>query len=149
MEENLKRDRKKYLHEWRLYEDNISRLYQNRKQIIQNEKMFFATTPLNIYTIPHPVYLGAIVRVWDEYRNIFSAVCPTCGDRTLIFSFTVSPMTGSSSRSEICLGCGRKNISRSSDFNILAGTLRSIAEQYIAKQMVGYTMEEIIEILNS
>lgn len=92
-------------HRWKVYSEHIPLFWHHREQILFDPKLFFTETPLKVYGFGK-ICLGILVKAWIDYPNTFYKPCPKCKGRSLVFSFSGSPMSGMSSHSVHCLDCG-------------------------------------------
>ena len=97
--------RKAEKHRWKVYSEHIPLFWHHREQILSDPKLFVTETPLRVYGFGK-ICLGILVKAWIDYPNTFCKPCPKCKGRSLVFSFSGSPMSGMSSHSVHCLDCG-------------------------------------------
>ena len=92
-------------HRWKVYSEHIPLFWHHREQILSDPKLFFTETPLRVYGFGK-ICMGILVKAWIDYPSTFCKSCPKCKGRSLVFSFSGSPMSGMSSHSVHCLDCG-------------------------------------------
>lgn len=120
-----------------LFAASVPLIWRQRERILADPQLFGARTPMRIRVAyvsmkdsgPYP--LGVVVRAWSEYAENYTRVCPKCGGRMLIYSFSGSPLSGSSSYSATCTACGYQQLHVDEGcFGRLASPIMRIASQY-------------------
>lgn len=120
-----------------LFAASVPLVWHHRERIMADPQLFGASTPMCIRAAyvsmedagPYP--LGVVVRAWSEYEENYTRVCPECGGRMLICSFSGSPLSGRSSHSATCTVCGyRQHHVDEGSFGRLASPIMRIAGQY-------------------
>lgn len=133
-QEQQKREEQRLLN---LFAESVPLIWRQRERILADPQLFEARTPMRIRMAyvsmmdsgPYP--LGVVVRAWTEYEERYTRVCPKCGGRMLIYSFSGSPLSGSSSHSASCLTCGyQQHHVDEGSFGSLASPITRIAGQY-------------------
>lgn len=132
-----KMDKQAQERQWNLFAEAVPLIWRHREQILTDPQLFGARTPMRIRMAyvsmkdsgPYP--LGVVVRAWSEHAENYTRVCPKCGGRMLIYSFSGSPLSGSSSHSATCTACGyqQRHVDEGS-FGRLASPITRIASQY-------------------
>lgn len=120
-----------------LFAASVPLVWHHRERILADPQLFGARTPMRIRMAyvsmkdsgPYP--LGVVVQAWTEYEELYTRVCPKCGGRMQIYSFSGSPLSGSSSHSATCTACGyqQRHVDEGS-FGSLASPITRIAGQY-------------------
>lgn len=120
-----------------LFAKSVPLIWRQRERILADPQLFGARTPIRIRMAyvsmrdsgPYP--LGVVVRAWTEYEERYTRVCPKCGGRMLIYSFSGSPLSGRSSHSATCTACGyqQRHVDEGS-FGRLASPIMRIAGQH-------------------
>ena len=120
-----------------LFAASVPLVWHHRERILADPQIFGARTPMRIRMAyvsmqdsgPYP--LGVVVRAWTEYEERYTRVCPKCGGRMLIYSFSGSPLSGRSSHSATCTACGyQQHHVDEGSFGRLASPIMRIASQY-------------------
>lgn len=120
-----------------LFAESGPLIWHHRDRILADPQLFGARTPMRIRMAyvsmkdsgPYP--LGVVVRAWTEYEERYTRVCPKCGGRMLIYSFSGSPLSGRSSHSATCTACGYRQLYvDEGSFGRLASPIMRIASQY-------------------
>lgn len=132
--EQQKREEQRLLN---LFAESVPLIWRQRERILADPQLFGARTPMRIRMAyvsmkdsgPYP--LGVVVRAWTEYEERYTRVCPKCGGRMLIYSFSGSPLSGRSSHSATCIACSyqQQHVDEGS-FGRLASPIMRIASQY-------------------
>ena len=132
-----KMDKQAQERQWELFAEAVPLIWRHRERILADLQLFGARTPMRIRMAyvsmqdsgPYP--LGVVVRAWTEYEERYTRVCPKCGGRMLFYSFSGSPLSGSSSHSATCLTCGyQQHHVDEGSFGSLASPITRIAGQY-------------------
>lgn len=133
-QEQQKREEQRLLN---LFAESVPLIWRQRERILADPQLFGARTPMRIHMAyvsmkdsgPYP--LGVVVRAWTEYEERYTRVCPKCGGRMLIYSFSGSPLSGRSSHSATCIACSyqQQHVDEGS-FGRLASPIMRIASQY-------------------
>lgn len=120
-----------------LFAESVPLIWRQRERILTDLQLFGARTPMRIRMAyvsmkdsgPYP--LGVVVRAWTEYAENYMRLCPKCGGRMLIYSFSGSPLSGRSSHSATCTACGyqQRHVDEGS-FGSLASPIMRIASEY-------------------
>lgn len=139
----------RYQEQWIIYRKNISFLWTNKERIFANKKYFFTPIPLAAYTVPKPIYLGVLLKVWEQQKHTYSLPCQYCGQQMIIISFTGSPMTGTCSYFAVCFSCGKEKSGRNTAFNKLCKPLRDYSLYYINEQNEEAKLENVVGALKS
>lgn len=150
-----KTDKQTYERQWELFAEAVPLIWRQRERILADPQLFGARTPMRIRMAyvsmkdsgPYP--LGVVVRAWTEYEEHYTRVCPKCGGRMLIYSFSGSPLSGRSSHSATCTACGyqQRHVDEGS-FGRLASPIMRIASEYRdLTQNDAPTLEEAVERL--
>lgn len=120
-----------------LFAESVPLIWRQRERILADPQLFGARTPMRIRMAyvsmkdsgPYP--LGVVVRAWTEYEEHYTRVCPKCGGRMLIYSFSGSPLSGRSSHSATCTVCGYRQLHvDEGSFGRLASLIMRIASEY-------------------
>ena len=120
-----------------LFAESVPLIWRQRERILTDPQLFGARTPMRIRMAyvsmkdsgPYP--LGVVVRAWSEHADNYTRLCPKCGGRMLIYSFSGSPLSGSSSHSATCTACGYQQLHVDEGcFGRLASPIMRIASQY-------------------
>lgn len=120
-----------------LFAESVPLIWRQRERILADPQLFGARTPMRIRMAyvsmkdsgPYP--LGVVVRAWTEYEERYTRVCPKCGGRMLIYSFSGSPLSGRSSHSATCTACGYRQLHvDEGSFGRLASPIMRIASEY-------------------
>lgn len=120
-----------------LFAESVPLIWRQRERILANPQLFGARTPMRIRMAyvsmkdsgPYP--LGVVVRAWSEHADNYTRLCPKCGGRMLIYSFSGSPLSGRSSHSATCTACGYQQLHVDEGcFGRLASPIMRIASQY-------------------
>lgn len=120
-----------------LFAASVPLIWRQRERILADPQLFGARTPMRIRMAyvsmkdsgPYP--LGVVVRAWTEYEEHYTRVCPKCGGRMLIYSFSGSPLSGRSSHSATCTACGyQQHHVDEGSFGRLASPIMRIASEY-------------------
>lgn len=156
--ESIRRERQKR-EEQRLrdlFAESGPLIWHHRDRILADPQLFGARTPMRIRMAyvsmkdsgPYP--LGVVVRAWTEYEERYTRVCPKCGGRMLIYSFSGSLLSGRSSHSATCTACGYRQLHvDEGSFGHLASPIMRIASQYRdLPQDNALSLEEAIAKLN-
>lgn len=123
--------------QWNLFGEAVPLIWRHREGILADPQLFRARTPMRIHMAyvlmkdsgPYP--LGVVVRAWTEYEERYARVCPKCGGRMLIYSFSGSPLSGRSSHSATCTACGYRQLHvDEGSFGRLATPIMQLAGQY-------------------
>lgn len=132
-----KMDKQAQERQWELFAEAVPLIWRHRERILADPRLFGARTPMCIRMAyvsmkdsgPYP--LSVVVRAWSEHAENYTRVCPKCGGRMLIFSFSGSPLSGRSSHSATCTACGyqQRHVDEGS-FGRLASPIMRIASQY-------------------
>lgn len=132
-----KKDKQTHERQGELFAEAVPLIWHQRERILADPQLFGARTPMRIRmgyvsmkdSGPYP--LGVVVRAWTEYEERYTRVCPKCGGRMLIYSFSGSPLSGRSSHSATCTACGyqQRHVDEGS-FGSLASPIMRIAGQY-------------------
>ena len=132
-----KTDKQTHERQWELFAEAVPLIWQQRERILTDLQLFGARTPMRIRMAyvsmqdsgPYP--LGVVVQAWTEYEERYTRVCPKCGGRMLIYSFSGSPLSGRSSHSATCTACGyqQRHVDEGS-FGRLASPIMRIASEY-------------------
>ena len=111
-------------------------------------KLFFTETPLRIYGFGE-ICLGILVKAWIDYPNTFYKPCPKCKGRSLVFSFSGSPMSGMSSHSVHCLDCGTVTSGISGgEFGVFRAATRHIIQAHsVSNSPELLILDQVVEIL--
>lgn len=132
--EQQKREEQRLLN---LFAESVPLIWRQRERILADPQLFGARTPMRIRMAyvsmrnsgPYP--LGVVVRAWTEHEERYTRVCPKCGGRMLIYSFSGSPLSGRSSHSATCTACGyQQHHVDEGSFGRLASPITRIASQY-------------------
>lgn len=132
-----KTDKQTHERQWELFAEAVPLIWQQRERILTDLQLFGARTPMRIRMAyvsmknsgPYP--LGVVVRAWTEYEERYTRVCPKCGGRMLIYSFSGSPLSGRSSHSATCTACGYRQLHvDEGSFGRLASPIMRIASEY-------------------
>lgn len=132
--EQQKREEQRLLN---LFAESVPLIWRQRERILTDPQLFGARTPMRIRMAyvsmkdsgPYP--LGVVVRAWSEHADNYTRLCPKCGGRMLIYSFSGSPLSGSSSHSATCTACGYQQLHVDEGcFGRLASPIMRIASQY-------------------
>ena len=120
-----------------LFAESVPLIWRQRERILADPQLFGARTPMRIHMAyvsmkdsgPYP--LGVVVRAWTEYEERYMRICPKCGGRMLVYSFSGSPLSGRSSHSATCTACGYQHhhVDEGS-FGRLASPIMRIASEY-------------------
>lgn len=120
-----------------LFAASVPLIWRQRERILADPQLFGARTPMRIRMAyvsmrnsgPYP--LGVVVQAWTEYEELYTRVCPKCGGRMQIYSFSGSPLSGSNSHSATCTACGyqQRHVDEGS-FGRLASPIMRIASEY-------------------
>lgn len=120
-----------------LFAESVPLIWRQRERILTDPQLFGARTPMRIRMAyvsmkdsgPYP--LGVVVRAWSEHADNYTRLCPKCGGRMLIYSFSGSPLSGRSSHSATCTACGYQQLHvDEGSFGRLASPITRIAGQY-------------------
>ena len=120
-----------------LFAASVPLVWHHRERILADPQIFGARTPMRIRMAyvsmqdsgPYP--LGVVVQAWTEYEERYMRICPKCGGRMLIYSFSGSPLSGRSSHSATCTACGyQQHHVDGGSFGRLASPIMRIASQY-------------------
>ncbi|WP_279063896.1 hypothetical protein [Alistipes finegoldii] len=120
-----------------LFAESVPLIWRQRERILADPQLFGARTPMRIRMAyvsmkdsgPYP--LGVVVRAWTEYEERYMRICPKCGGRMLIYSFSGSPLSGRSSHSATCTACDYQQYHvDEGSFGSLASPIMRIASQY-------------------
>lgn len=120
-----------------LFAESVPLIWRQRERILTDPQLFGARTPMRIRMAyvsmkdsgPYP--LGVVVRAWSEHADNYTRLCPKCGGRMLIYSFSGSPLSGRSSHSATCTACGYQQLHVDEGcFGRLASPIMRIASQY-------------------
>lgn len=120
-----------------LFAESVPLIWRQSERILADPQLFGARTPMRIRMAyvsmmdsgPYP--LGVVVRAWTECEERYTRVCPKCGGRMLIYSFSGSPLSGRSSHSATCFTCGyQQHHVDEGSFGSLASPITRIAGQY-------------------
>lgn len=120
-----------------LFAKSVPLIWRQRERILADPQLFGVLTPMRIRMAyvsmkdsgPYP--LGVVLRAWTEYEERYTRVCPKCGGQMLIYSFSGSPLSGSSSHSATCTACGYQQLHvDEGSFGSLASPIMRIAGQY-------------------
>lgn len=120
-----------------LFAESVPLIWRQRERILTDPQLFGARTPMRIRMAyvsmkdsgPYP--LGVVVRAWSEHADNYTRLCPKCGGRMLIYSFSGSPLSGRSSHSATCTACGyQQHHVDEGSFGRLASPIMRIASQY-------------------
>lgn len=120
-----------------LFAASVPLFWHHRERILADPQLFGTRTPMRIRMAyvsmkdsgPYP--LGVVVRAWTEHEERYTRVCPKCGGRMLIYSFSGSPLSGRSSHSATCTACGyQQHHVDEGSFGSLASPITRIAGQY-------------------
>lgn len=120
-----------------LFAKSVPLIWRQRERILADPQLFGARTPMRIRMAyvsmkdsgSYP--LGVVVRAWTEYEERYTRVCPKCGGRMLIYSFSGSPLSGRSSHSATCTACGYQQLHvDEGSFGRLASPIMRIASEY-------------------
>lgn len=132
-----KMDKQTQERQWELFAEAVPLIWRQRERILADPQLFGARTPMRIRMAyvsmkdsgPYP--LGVVVRAWTEYEERYTRVCPKCGGRMLIYSFSGSPLSGRSCHSATCTACGyqQRHVDEGS-FGRLASPITRIAGEY-------------------
>ena len=132
-----KTDKQTHERQWERFAEAVPLIWQQRERILTDLQLFGARTPMRIRMAyvsmkdsgPYP--LGVVVRAWTEYAENYTRLCPKCGGRMLIYSFSGSPLSGRSSHSATCAACGyqQRHVAEGS-FGSLASPIMRIASEY-------------------
>lgn len=136
-----------YQKQWGMYRENISFLWANKEWIFSNENYFFAPIPLTVYSVSKQIYLGALLKVWEKYEEVYSLSCQFCGKQMMIISFSGSPMTGTCAYSAVCFSCGEEKTGYNTRFNKLCRPLREYNLYYSREQKEGLGLDEVVRAL--
>lgn len=138
-----------------LFAASVPLIWRHRERILADPQLFGARTPMRIRMAyvsmkdsgPYP--LGVVVRAWTEYEERYTRICPKCGGRMLIYSFSGSPLSGRSSHSATCTACGnQQHHVDGGSFGRLASPIMRIASQYRdLPQDNALSLEEAINLL--
>lgn len=132
-----KMDKQAQERQWELFAEAVPLIWRQRERILANPQLFGARTPMRIRMAyvsmkdsgPYP--LGVVVRAWSEHADNYTRLCPKCGGRMLIYSFSGSPLSGRSSHSATCTACGYQQLHVDEGcFGRLASPIMRIASQY-------------------
>lgn len=133
-QEQQKREEQRLLN---LFAESVPLIWRQRERILADPQLFGARTPMRIHMAyvsmkdsgPYP--LGVVVRAWTEYEERYMRICPKCGGRMLVYSFSGSPLSGRSSHSATCTACGyqQRHVDEGS-FGRLASPIMRIASEY-------------------
>lgn len=133
-QEQQKREEQRLLN---LFAESVPLIWRQRERILADPQLFGARTPMRIRMAyvsmkdsgPYP--LGVVVRAWTEYAENYTRLCPKCGGQMLIYAFSGSPLSGSSSHSATCITCGyQQHHVDEGSFGSLASSITRIAGQY-------------------
>ncbi|WP_288539913.1 hypothetical protein [uncultured Alistipes sp.] len=146
--EEQRRKAEKYL--WKVYSEHIPLFWHHRKQILSDPKLFVTETPLRAYGFGK-ICLGILVKAWIDYPNTFCKPCPKCKGRSLVFSFSGSPMSGMSSHSVHCLDCGTVTSGISGgEFGAFRAAIRHIVQTSLVSDYSGaQLLDDVITRLKS
>lgn len=120
-----------------LFAESVPLIWRQRERILTDPQLFGARTPMRIRMAyvsmkdsgPYP--LGVVVRAWSEHADNYTRLCPKCGGRMLIYSFSGSPLSGRSSHSATCTACGYQQLHvDEGSFGRLASPIMRIASLY-------------------
>lgn len=120
-----------------LFAASVPLIWRHRERILADPQLFGVRVPMRIRMAyvsmkdsgPYP--LGVVVRAWTEYEERYMRVCPKCGGRMLIYSFSGSPLSGCSSHSATCIACGYQQLHvDEGSFGRLASPIMRIASEY-------------------
>lgn len=120
-----------------LFAESVPLIWRQRERILADPQLFGVRTPLRIRMAyvsmkdsgPYP--LGVVVRAWTEYEERYMRICPKCGGRMLVYSFSGSPLSGRSCHSATCTACGyQQHHVDEGSFGSLASPITRIAGQY-------------------
>lgn len=132
-----KMDKQAQERQWELFAEAVPLIWRHRERILADLQLFGARTPMRIRMAyvsmkdsgPYP--LGVVVRAWTEYEERYTRVCPKCGGRMLIYSFSGSPLSGRSNHSATCTACGYRQLYvDEGSFGRLASPIMRIASEY-------------------
>lgn len=118
---------------WSPYRDNIELLYQHREEILARRDWAMAATPLKVYMIQRPIYIGSMLRLWEIGNKWLTYPCK-CGHKAFIYSFAGSPLSGTTSISYKCVHCHKQGNAQVGGFLSRAHTL-DIAQQELSKEV--------------
>ena len=144
--EEQRRQAEKHL--WKVYSEHIPLFWHHREQILFAPKFFFTETPLRVYGFGK-ICLGILVKAWIDYPNTFCKPCPKCKGRSLVFSFSGSPMSGMSPHSVYCLDCGTVTLGiRGGEFGAFRVATRHMIQAHsVSNSPESLTLDHVVEIL--
>lgn len=112
------------MEDYNFYRDNVATICSHRAEISKSPEQYFAVLPLSlkyvfqsenqvgqICAVRGPIYLGSLIRAWNEYLELFTKECPSerCGSgKAYIYYFNGSPFSGNNEYSCICEDCGAR-----------------------------------------
>lgn len=142
--------RKAGKHLWKVYSEHIPLFWHHREQILSDPKLFVTETPLRVYGFGK-ICLGILVKAWIDYPNTFCKPCLKCKGRSLVFSFSGSPMSGMSSHSVHCLDCGTVTSGISGgEFGAFRAAIRHIIQANLVSDYSGaQLLDDVITRLKS
>lgn len=142
--------RKTGKHLWKVYSEHIPLFWHHREQILSDPKLFVTETPLRVYGFGK-ICLGILVKAWIDYPNTFCKPCPKCKGRSLVFSFSGSPMSGMSFHSVHCLDCGTVTSGISGgEFGAFRAAIRHIIQANLVSDYSGaQLLDDVITRLKS
>ena len=138
--------RKAGKHLWKVYSEHIPLFWHHREQILSEPKLFVTETPLRVYGFGK-ICLGILVKAWIDYT--FCKPCPKCKGRSLVFSFSGSPMSGMSFHSVHCLDCGTVTSGISGgEFGAFRAAIKHIIQAHsVSNSPELLTLDQVVEIL--
>ena len=140
--------RKAGKHLWKVYSEHIPLFWHHREQILSDPKLFVTETPLRVYGFGK-ICLGILVKAWIDYPNTFCKPCLKSKGRSLVFSFSGSPMSGMSFHSVHCLDCGTVTSGISGgEFGAFRAAIKHIIQAHsVSNSPELLTLDQVVEIL--
>ena len=140
--------RKAGKHLWKVYSEHIPLFWHHREQILSDPKLFVTETPLRVYGFGK-ICLGILVKAWIDYPNTFCKPCLKCKGRSLVFSFSGSPMSGMSFHWVPWRDCGTVTSGISGgEFGAFRAAIKHIIQAHsVSNSPELLTLDQVVEIL--
>ena len=132
---------------WSPYRDNIELLYKHREEIFARKDWAMTATPLKVYMIQQPIFIGTMLRSWANEDNWLTYPCK-CGHKAFIYSFAGSPLSGITSISYKCIHCHQKGNAEVDGFLTRSHTL-AVTQQELFNEAEGIEAITLTELLDN
>ena len=135
-----------------LFRSSVPLFWSRREEILADRTLFFTAVPFHVFGLGNhrkEQPLGALLKAWIDYPDVYTHVCPHCGGTMIIHAFVGNPMTGTTSCSSCCTDCRTELLNQRGlrSFHQLREPLRELLQDPALESVVLTPMEDSIERL--